>query len=237
MNMLYERAQEMGFLNRLFRQQKKDKSLQNLENYLGTAPSVEAHGKRFVAIDSEDESIPKRIGEATGIQFIEDSAIEHIQKGKKYKDQERYQDAIREYKSAITIEPHAVDAHHFLAITYLSMEHFDQALKEFKTTLRIAEQFMPQKGKENAIVMIIANICTLIKKRGKSTGFHQGAVEDFMEAVNILKDPPPMYHCALGMLYEELHLKAEAIRQYEELLSIEKAGVWPDFARERIKDI
>lgn len=220
----------MKFLRRLFGKKKKDRSWERVAKKLDELPTMEIEGKKFCVIDSQDESIPKVMGEALGIQFVEDSAVEYLNRGNNFREKGRHQEAMKEYTSAIKIEPNYVDAHHSIALNYLSMKHFDDALKEFRQTLILAEQFVPKKARKDAIEMIVANICTLFRKKG----LNQNSIADFMNIVKTLNNPPPMYHCAIGLLYEDLDLKNKAINEYEKLLLVEKTSQWANLAHERI---
>lgn len=235
----------MKWLTRLFSNKKEWKAhqqeksqrdtsqtIKNFRNVLDVIPVVEIGDRKFAVIDSQNEALHQQMGDLLGIQIVEDSAIAHLRHGEAYSEQEKYQEAMKEFLSAAKIEPNYVDAYHAIAVNYIRMGDFDKALDSFKRTLKLAEQFIPKKTRGNAIETILVNLSVAFLNK---QGLDKKDIKTLTQIFGLLKNLPPMHHCALGLLYEKLDLKNEAEAEFAKLLEIEKTGQWAALARDKIK--
>ena len=57
--------------------------------------------------------------------------------GGAYHKQGRLDDAIKEYQTAIKLEPDHVNAHNNLGVAYHNQGRFDDAIKEYQTAIKL----------------------------------------------------------------------------------------------------
>ena len=135
----------------------------------------------------------------------------HVQLGMLYKKQERYRDAVVEFKKALTIQPNSL-AHKNLGIIYSKLGENRKAVKEFEAAIKINPNL------EN-IHYLLGKILFHNKLEN-----HQRVIEEFKKA---LKANPQRWEAsfALGLVYKSQKLYREAIPFFEEVVALK-----PDFA-------
>ncbi|MBF0224532.1 MAG: tetratricopeptide repeat protein [Desulfobacterales bacterium] len=111
-----------------------------------------------------------------------------------------YEDAVRELKRAIILDPLNINAHNSLGVCYGVMGMFDEAIKEFESVIRINENEL----------MAIYNIGYINMLKG----LNEKALEFFLNAKKINKDVFEI-EFQLGRLYYEMNKMELAKKCFE----------------------
>lgn len=74
---------------------------------------------------------------------IKVEAVPHLLQALVYYDEQKYDEAIAEFKKAVELNPNLAEAHYNLGVVYLTKELFDEAIAEFKRAIDIAPEFAP----------------------------------------------------------------------------------------------
>ena len=133
--------------------------------------------------------------------------------GVAYYQQGQINEAIKEYKTAIRLDPNSHDAHYDLAVAYNKQGRIDDAVEEFNTTLRL---------KPN-IAEIHYNLGLVYSRHGRI----DEAIKAYTEALRLKPDHAGIHH-DLGFAYARQGRIDEAIEQYIAALRLK-----PDFAEAR----
>jgi tetratricopeptide (TPR) repeat protein len=134
----------------------------------------------------------------------------HNNVGVAYADQKKPDEALREYKTAIAIQPDYPDAHNNLGNSLEGLGHLEEAIEEYKKVLTLKPRY----------AKTYYNIGMLYYKQGEFSK----ALEAFEEAIRI----EPNFAEArnnLGVIYNENDKNNEAIEQFKVAISLK-----PDYA-------
>jgi len=83
---------------------------------------------------------PGAFGEAL---FDTQASNKHFQTGLNFYYQKNLESAIKEFKTAISIDPENVKAHYYLGYTFYKTGNFKEAFKQFETAYRINWAYTP----------------------------------------------------------------------------------------------
>jgi tetratricopeptide (TPR) repeat protein len=142
------------------------------------------------------------------LAVTKDNAIAHINLGVALEEEptDRRTDALREYQTAIQIDPNRLQAHNNLANLQASMGQRDEALKEYQEALRL---------NPNA-AMAHANQATLLAEMGR----FDDSMREFAEATRLTPgDPRPYY--LMGKACLRHGQSAEAIKHFRESMQLQ----------------
>ena len=132
---------------------------------------------------------------------------EHNSRGIELADRGWLDEAIREFKKAIELDPDSAHAHDNLATVYSEKKLYAQALEEYLTALRLE----PDSATAHY------NLACFL-----ATHAHEMAIEQYKEA--IAQDPEyPDAHLNLGMTYADLDQREEAKAEFKAAIELEPA--------------
>lgn len=130
---------------------------------------------------------------------------EHNSRGIELADRGWLDEAIREFKKAIELDPESAHAHDNLATVYSEKKFYVQALEEYLTALRLE----PDSATAHY------NLACFL-----ATHSHEMAIEQYKEA--IAQDPEyPDAHLNLGMTYADLDQRDEAKAEFKAAIEME----------------
>lgn len=130
---------------------------------------------------------------------------EHNSRGIELADRGWLDEAIREFKKAIELDPNSAHAHDNLATVYSEKKLYTQALEEYLTALRLE----PDSATAHY------NLACFL-----ATHAHDMAIEQYKEA--IAQDPEyPDAHLNLGMTYADLDQREEAKAEFKAAIELE----------------
>ena len=130
---------------------------------------------------------------------------EHNSRGIELADRGWLDEAVKEFKKAIELDPSSAHAHDNLATVYSEKKLYAQALEEYLTALRL-EPDSPTAHYNLA--------CFL------ATHAHEMAVEQYKEAIEL--DPEyPDAHLNLGMTYADLDQRDEAKAEFKAAMDLD----------------
>jgi len=138
---------------------------------------------------------------------IELEAWERVNKGVSLDNLGLYDEAIREYKEALRINPELAEAHLNLGIALKAKEDMEGAIREFREALKINPRY--------AEVHNILGVTLYLYTRGDM----EGAIEEFREALRINPELAEA-HTNLGILLKAKGDVEGAIREYMEALRV-----------------
>jgi S1-C subfamily serine protease len=157
-----------------------------------------------------------------GIESVD--AITYNNRGDEYADRGMYDEAIREYKQALTINSDFIMARVGLGIAYLSKGLIDEATVEFEKAIKIRPQ--------SSYTHFFLGLSYLEK------GMHEQALSRFKRAVEINPDDAVSQY-KIALIYEAIDRK-KAFEQWKKYLQIAKGN--PDeeegisMANEKVKN-
>ena len=135
---------------------------------------------------------------ATGIIWAE-TEKEWLKKGHKATEAENYDEAIKCYKEAITINPNSALAHYNLGDAYYDKEMFDEAIVEYKKSLVIDPD-------NKAAHLILGNTY-------KKKGMLDDAVSEYKKVIDIDSNNA-WAHQELGIVYAMKGLNSKAAEHF-----------------------
>lgn len=75
--------------------------------------------------------------------FDTQASNKHFQTGLNFYYQKNLESAIKEFKTAISIDPENVKAHYYLGYTFYKIGNFREAFKKFETAYQINRAYTP----------------------------------------------------------------------------------------------
>lgn len=130
---------------------------------------------------------------------------EHNSRGIELADRGWLDEAIREFKKAIELDPQSAHAHDNLATVYSEKKLFTQALEEYLTALKLE----PESATAHY------NLACFLATRA-----HEMAIDQYKEAIEL--DPEyPDAHLNLGMTYADLDQRDEAKREFKAAMDLD----------------
>jgi Flp pilus assembly protein TadD len=130
---------------------------------------------------------------------------EHNSRGIELADRGWLDEAVREFRKAIELDPTSAHAHDNLATVYAEKKQFAQALEEYLTALRLE----PESATAHY------NLACFL-----ATHAHEMAIEQYKEAIEL--DPEyPDAHLNLGMTYADLDQRDEAKAQFKAAMELD----------------
>jgi len=133
------------------------------------------------------------------------TAEEHFRRGISLHEQRRFGDAVREFQSALHIDPNHTDAHCNLGMVYFELLRVDDAVHEFQTALHIDPGY--------------AEAHCHLGKVYYMQGHLAEAIHECQAALHIRPDYAEA-HASLGLVYGFQGRLDESPREYEAALSI-----------------
>src|SRR5207302_2776656 len=136
---------------------------------------------------------------------------EHNSRGIELADRGWLDEAIKEFKKAIDLDPESAHAHDNLATVYSEKKLFAQALKEYLTALELE----PDSATAHY------NLACFL-----ATHSHEMAIEEYKQAIEL--DPEyPDAHLNLGMTYADLDQREEAKAEFKAAMELEPSDALP----------
>src|SRR5258706_841375 len=136
---------------------------------------------------------------------------EHNSRGIELADRGWLDEALREFKKAIELDPESAHAHDNLATVLAEKKNFTQALEEYLTALKLE----PESATAHY------NLACFL-----ATHSHEMAIEQYKEA--IAQDPEyPDAHLNLGMTYADLDQREEAKPEFKPAMDLWPADALP----------
>jgi tetratricopeptide (TPR) repeat protein len=134
------------------------------------------------------------------------AVLPHNNLGVVYKDQERFEDALREFQIALRIEPNYFQAHYNLGIIYEKRKQFDEAIQEYQTTLKLKPSYARAHNNLGAVY--------------KDLGRLEEAETEFQAALKLQPDIPTTHYNRGTSLSEQGRLD-EAIGEYQAAIRLD----------------
>jgi Tfp pilus assembly protein PilF len=75
--------------------------------------------------------------------FDTQASNQHFQTGLNFYYQKNFEAAIKEFKTAISIDPENVKAYYYLGYTFYQTQNFREAFKQFETAYQINKAYTP----------------------------------------------------------------------------------------------
>lgn len=141
------------------------------------------------------------------------SSLAHYTMGIIYDNEEKFTDAIREYREALSLEPEISYVHTRLAVDYILTNKDKEALDE----LRIAGSLDPNDVKPKTL---LANIYLAMGYADSELKKYDEALKFYNKALELDKNEPAIYFY-LGALYDELNNKNAAIKNLREAIKLD----------------
>lgn len=138
--------------------------------------------------------------ELLGVQYYFDAANAYFNDGK-------YDDAIRSYSQAISVDPGFAQAYHNRGLSYYRKGQYDDAIADYS---KVISDFKPNAG--------------VYQSRGLAylrKGQYGKSIEDYSKAISLEPGSPDAYHNR-GIAYANTGKYDEAIGDYDKVLSIRK---------------
>src|SRR5437763_1277206 len=130
---------------------------------------------------------------------------EHNARGIELADRGWLEEAIKEFRKAIDLDPEAAHAHDNLATVYSEKKLFVQALEEYLTALKLE----PDSATAHY------NLACFL-----ATHAHEMAIEQYKEAIEL--DPEyPDAHLNLGMTYADMEKREEAKAEFKAAIDLD----------------
>ncbi len=139
------------------------------------------------------------------VQKSPNKARGYINLGAVYREQNRLQEAIQAYKTALTLKPDIADTHYNLGIAYGKLGQVDEAIQAYKTALTLKPD----------IVDAHYNLGLIYYKQGRLSE----AIMALEKAVQIQPDFA-LAHNILGNAYQMLNRLEESIQEYKTALNL-----------------
>jgi len=139
------------------------------------------------------------------IAVTKNNAIAHINLGVALEQEERWPDALKEYRLAIEIDPHRFQAHNNFANLLSTMGQREEALREYEEALRL---------NPNAALAHV-NFATLLAEMGR----FDDAMREYTDAARLApEDPRP--HYLMGKACLRHGQSAEGVKHFREALQL-----------------
>ena len=143
------------------------------------------------------------------VQKSPNKARGHNGLGVVYQNLERFDKAIQEYKTALTLNPDSASIHINLGNVYQSLGRTDDAIQEYKTALTLRPNFADAHSNLGNIYGVLGRL--------------DEAIGEYKTALALNPDNAPA-HINLGTVYKDLGRLEAAIREYQTALKLK-----PDF--------
>jgi len=143
---------------------------------------------------------------------------EHWDRGIAYSNQERWEEAIREYRAALRLDTDNAALHFNLGMAYWSKGQSKEAIVELETTLRLAPSF------EEARVAL-SSMHSELASEHRRRGHLQDAAREYRAATHV-EPSGAVAHLDLGTTLAQLGDLQEAIREYHAAIRLD-----PDSAK------
>jgi tetratricopeptide (TPR) repeat protein len=177
------------------------------------------------------------------IENYPNAHVAHNRLGIAYFDQDRLDEAIKEYKEAIKLNPEYLQAYSNLGLAYLNLGMFDTAIKEFKAALKLKPDnpmvYKAYNNLGNAYFELgrfdsaIENYMAALRLKPGSSKLYYNlgltyirndqldeAIKNFQTAIR-LKPKFLDAHRKLGAVYQKKGLLNKALKEYNEVLKLE----------------
>ena len=128
-----------------------------------------------------------------------DGYIPHDSLGNVYAEQQRFEDAIKEYTIAIKLKPDSPEAYNSLGLVYYEQQRFEDAIKEYM----IAIKLKPDSAEAHN------NLGLVYFEQQR----FEDAIKEYMIVIK-LKPNSPATHYNIGNVYSTLSKFDEAIKEY-----------------------
>jgi tetratricopeptide (TPR) repeat protein len=129
----------------------------------------------------------------------------HYNLGAAYQEQGRLDDAVKEYKMAINLEPDFVKAHHNMGLAYERQGRLDDSIKEYQTAIKLKPDYP----------IIHSNLGVAYQKQGRL----DDAIKEFQTAINLAPDYADA-HNNLGAAYQEQGRLDDAIKEFQTAINL-----------------
>ena len=152
-------------------------------------------------------------GETLWLNVLEnypEVSIAHNNLGHAYTAQGRSNEAIKEYKTALRLDPNYATAHNNLGSIYVDQGLLDEAIKEYKTALRLDPNYATAHNNLGSIYV--------------DQGLLDEAVKEYKTALRIKPDYVDA-HNNLGNAYAAQGSLDDAIREYQLAIELESEHV------------
>lgn len=126
---------------------------------------------------------------------------------KDYKNERKYDLAIKELKKILSSQPKHVESHLLLGLIYQEKMQYDLALGEFKIALELDPE-------NRSVFILIGNIHNL-------QGNHSLAEREYRSAIDLKAKNSAEAHFELGRIYGDQERYDQAIKEYEISLELE----------------
>jgi tetratricopeptide (TPR) repeat protein len=130
----------------------------------------------------------------------------HLGLGAVYKEAGRQDEALQEYKTAVTLKPDYGEAHNNLGVIYKEQKKWSEAIQEYQAALA----FKPDYAEAHNNLGVVY----------KETGRLKEAAREYQTALSIKPDYPHGYY-NLGLLYHEMKKPADAAVAFEEAIRLQ----------------
>ena len=180
-----------------------------ISNEITTILQIEFENKSELAnkVIAEIEKIKEK--EKLGISSSKD-AKEFFNRGNLFYNLNKFEEAEKEYREAIKINPDYADAHNNLGALLQNLKRYEEAEKEYREAIRINPNYADA---HNNLGILLKNL-----KR------YEEAEKEFREAIKINPNDADA-HNNLGILLQNLNRYEEAENEYREVIKIN-----PDYA-------
>jgi Tfp pilus assembly protein PilF len=143
------------------------------------------------------------------IEATDNNALAHNNLGLALEQQERFEEAIGHYQSALDIDSEGVEAYNNLGIVFHRQGRFDEAIQQYEQALRVAPRF----------AITHANFAAALAGSGRP----EEAIHHYREALDI--DPNHAgLHQSLGLMLRKLGRFEEAKRHFDKANALSNDG-------------
>ncbi len=129
----------------------------------------------------------------------------HTNLGSYYEEQERLDDAVREYQTAIKLQPDLFMPHYNLGVAYRKQGRLDDAVREFQTAIKLK----PDAADAHS------NLGVAYQEQGRL----DDAIGEFQIAIK-LKPDHDSAHLNLGVAYQEQGRLDDAVKEYQTAIKL-----------------
>lgn len=130
----------------------------------------------------------------------------YFQQGKKLVEEERYGEALEEFRKVLLRNKNYEKTHYYMAQCYRSLGRFNDAIESLKETIRINPLNVDAR----------LELGSLLRSRVR----FDEAIQEYKAATTLVSDAPGPY-LALGEIYRETGNLEESIKSFQKLLELE----------------
>ena len=99
-----------------------------------------------------------------GCKSAEEKFADHMGKGEQYMTDQKYPEAVIEYRNAVQLQPNSAEAHHGLGLAYLQSNDLNKTFWEMKEAVRLDPELMDAQLQLGKIFLLSQDFKSALEK-------------------------------------------------------------------------